>query len=84
MFARKRSERRRSARSTPGSQAWIRLDDGFAVRPCRVIDLSSTGARLSIEGDIPKSFALVLALNTAGRKARIKWRRGNQVGIQFL
>jgi len=85
MFARKRRiERRRSARSTHGSRAWIRLDDSFAVRPCRVLDLSPTGARLSIEGEIPKSFALVLSLNSAGRKARIKWRRGNQVGIQFI
>jgi len=84
MFARKRHERRRSARSTLGSPGWIRLDDGFAVRPCRVIDLSPTGARLSIEGEIPKSFAFLQSLNSAGRKARIKWRRGNQVGIQFI
>jgi len=27
---------------------------------------------------------LLLSLNFAGRKARIKWRRGNEVGIQFL
>jgi hypothetical protein len=84
MFARKRIERRKSARSPHGTRAWIRLDDGFAVRPCRVIDLSPAGARLSIEGEISKSFALLLSLNSAGRKARIKWRRGNQVGIQFL
>jgi hypothetical protein len=49
-----------------------------------VIDLSQTGARLSIEGDITKSFALLLSRNSAGRKARIKWRRGNQVGIEFV
>jgi len=27
---------------------------------------------------------LLLSLNFAGRKARIKWRRGNQLGIQFI
>jgi hypothetical protein len=84
MFARKRTERRKSGRRTLGSRAWIRLDSSFAVRPCRVMDLSPTGARLSIEGEIPKSFALLLSLSSAGRKARIKWRRGNLVGIQFL
>jgi hypothetical protein len=84
MFARKRTERRKSGRSTLGSRAWIRLDSSFAVRPCRVINLSPTGARLSIEGEITKSFALLLSLNSAGRKARITWRRGNQIGIQFL
>jgi hypothetical protein len=84
MFARKRTELRRSTRRTSGSRAWIRLDRSFAVRPCRVLDLSATGARLSIEGEITKSFVLLLSLNSAGRKARIKWRRGNQVGIQFV
>jgi hypothetical protein len=84
MFARKRTELRRSTRRTLGSRAWIRLDSSFAVRPCRVLDLSATGARLSIEGEITKSFLLLLSLKSAGRKARIKWRRGNQVGIQFV
>jgi hypothetical protein len=60
------------------------LDSSFAVRPCRVIDLSPAGARLVIEGDVTKSFVLLLSLNSAGRKARIKWRRGHQVGIQFV
>jgi hypothetical protein len=59
------------------------LEGSFATRPCRVIDLSPTGARLVIDGEIGKSFVLLLSLNVAGRKARIKWRRGNQVGIQF-
>jgi hypothetical protein len=84
MFARKRTEFRRSTRRTLGSRAWIRLEGSFATRPCRVLDLSATGARLSIEGEITKSFVLLLSLNSAGRKARIKWRRGNQVGIEFL
>jgi hypothetical protein len=37
-----------------------------------------------IDGEIGKSFVLLLSLNAAGRKARIKWRRGHQVGIQFV
>src|ERR1700689_4843838 len=45
MFARKRTEFRRSARRTLGSRAWIRLEGSFATRPCRVLDLSATGAR---------------------------------------
>jgi hypothetical protein len=84
MFARKRIERRKSARRTHGSPAWIRLDGSFATRPCRVLDLSPTGAKLSVEGEITQSFVLLLSLNSAGRKARIKWRRGHQAGIQFV
>jgi hypothetical protein len=85
MFAKKHShERRRSTRWTITSPAWIRLENSFAVRPCRVIDLSQTGAKLLVEGEITKSFALLLSRNAAGRKARVKWRRGNQVGVQFV
>ncbi len=94
MFARKRghdvisnrkaSERRKATRRTIKSRAWIRLDGGFAVRPCGVIDLSKTGARLSIEGEITNSFALMLSRDSRGRNARVKWRRGTQVGIEFV
>jgi hypothetical protein len=94
MFARKRgsdtisirksSEQRKSTRKTINSRAWVRLDGGFAVRPCSVVDLSEKGARLSIEGDITKSFTLLLSRNSEGRNARIKWRRGNQVGVEFV
>ena len=28
---------------------WLTLDGGFAKRPCTVIDLSATGARLSVQ-----------------------------------
>ena len=94
MFARKRSgdiisnrkpkEQRKSTRRSINTRAWIRDDGGFAVRPCSVIDISDTGARLSIEGDIPVSFALLLSRDSKGRKARIKWRRGNKVGVIFV
>ena len=93
MFARKRSgdiinrkskEQRKSARKSINTRAWFRVDGGFAVRPCSVIDISDTGARLSIEGDIPASFALMLSRNSKGRNARIKWRRGDKVGVVFV
>jgi hypothetical protein len=93
MFARKRSDvipvrkskdQRKSARKSINTRGWIRADGGFAVRPCGVIDLSDTGARLSIEGDIPNSFALLLSRDAKGRNARVKWRRGDKVGIVFV
>jgi hypothetical protein len=94
MFARKRSgdiisnrkskEQRKSTRRSINTRAWIRVEGGFAVRPCNVIDISDTGARLSIEGDIPSSFALMLSRDSRGRSARIKWRRGDKVGVVFV
>jgi hypothetical protein len=35
------------------AQAYIRVDGGFAVRPCVVLDLSDTGVKISI--DLTKS-----------------------------
>ena len=94
MFARKRGDdiipnrktrdQRKSTRRSINTRGWIRVDGGFAVRPCSVLDLSDTGARLSIEGDIPSSFTLLLSRDSKGRNARIKWRRGDKVGVVFV
>jgi hypothetical protein len=94
MFARKRGDdiipnrksrdQRKSTRRSINTRGWIRVDGGFAVRPCSVLDVSDTGARLSIEGDIPSSFALLLSRDSKGRNARIKWRRGDKVGVVFI
>jgi hypothetical protein len=83
MFARKRGDdiipnrksrdQRKSTRRSINTRGWIRVDGGFAV-----------GARLSIEGDIPSSFALLLSRDSKGRNARIKWRRGDKVGVVFI
>jgi hypothetical protein len=79
-----RKEQRKSTRKSINKGAWIRADGGFAVHPCTVIDLSETGARLSIPGDIPSTFDLLLSRNSRGRGARVKWRRGDKVGIVFV
>jgi hypothetical protein len=84
IVARKSKDQRKSTRRSINTRGWIRVDGGFAVRPCGVLDLSETGARLSFEGDIPSSFALLLSRDSKGRNARIKWRRGSQVGIVFV
>jgi hypothetical protein len=94
MFARKRDpstavsrkpkEQRKSTRRSINSRGWIRVDGGFAVRPCGIVDISDTGARLSVEGNIPPSFSLLLSRDSKGRNARVKWRRGSQVGVVFV
>jgi hypothetical protein len=81
---RKSKDQRKSTRKPVNTRAWIRVDGGFAVRPCTLIDLSDTGARLSIEGEIPASFALLLSQGSKGRNVRVKWRRGNKVGVVFV
>src|SRR4051812_47460594 len=40
---------KREARKSIRQSGWITLDGGFAARPCTVLDLSSAGARISID-----------------------------------
>jgi hypothetical protein len=78
-------EQRRAARIRVGSDAWIR--GGFAVLPCKVVDLSDTGVqiRLSTAQMVPNTFTLLTSRNAgSGRSARVKWRRGTQIGAEFL
>jgi hypothetical protein len=84
---RKPKELRRSYRQKVGVKAWIRLDGGFAVRPCNVVDLSDTGVQITIPATeaVPGIFTLLMARNaSSGRRARVKWRRGLNIGAEFL
>lgn len=82
---------RKDPRTTPrqemGSKAWIRFDDGFSVRACRVLDLSNTGARIMVDAphDVADHFSLLLSRHAApGRRCRIKWRNGSEIGAEFV
>jgi hypothetical protein len=80
-----REDNRRAPRSGCNVNAWIRQEDCFGVHECRVLDLSRGGARLARVDAyrIPKSFVLFLAKNGSGQQARVKWRRGTQIGAEF-
>jgi len=80
-------DNRKSARTSHQTKAWIRLDGGFAVRPCVLVDLSNTGARLRVEAPqvVPKQISLLLSrYSVKGRRCQVKWRRGVHVGVEFL
>ena len=83
---RKTKELRQASRKKLQATAWIRLDGGFAVRSCTVIDLSETGVKISIEPGlwVPAAFIFSLTRTGAGRRARVKWRDGLQHGAEFL
>jgi hypothetical protein len=79
-------EKRRIRRKPLQVDASIRLDGGFALRPCTIMDLSETGARLRVKGmqAVPDHFNLVYLRNqTKGRPCRIKWRRNADIGVEF-
>jgi hypothetical protein len=78
---------RKSLRRSLGTDACIRLDGGFAARPCKVMDISDTGVRIRIEAadSVPSTFSLFVSRTAdSGRRARVKWRRGSQIGAEFL
>jgi PilZ domain len=63
--------------------------DGTWRRPCTMMDVSDTGARLSIDGSIEDlamaEFFLVLSsMGKAYRRCQLTWVNGNQVGVHFL
>ena len=81
----KTEEKRRAPRRGHNVNAWIRQEDRFGLHDCRVLDLSHSGVRLTLvdANRIPQSFVLFLAKNASGQQARVKWRRGTQIGAEF-
>jgi hypothetical protein len=82
-----RKESRKTPREAIGSKAWIRLDGGFSVRACRLIDLSSTGIRITVDAarDVAPRFSLLLSRdNPPGRRCQVKWRKGSEIGAEFI
>jgi hypothetical protein len=82
-----RKDSRRAARSPVGSKVWIRFDDGFSVRECRLVDLSGGGIRILVKApyDVAGQFSLLMTRDAApGRRCRVKWRRDKEIGAEFV
>jgi hypothetical protein len=79
--------RNRAARKSVQQSGWITLDGGFAVRRCVVHDLSSTGAKITVEDASALGGRLRLAFSRdakSGRKCEVVWRRGKSFGVKFV
>ena len=75
------------ARKSMKQPAWITLDGGFAVRHCLVQDISSAGAKLTLEdaAALPGTIRLAFARDArTGRLCQVVWRRGASVGVKFI
>ena len=63
--------------------------DGTWRRDCLMVDVSQTGARLSVEGsleglDLKEFFLLLSSTGLAYRRCRMVRLAGDQIGIEFL
>ena len=79
--------RKREARKSLHQPGWITFEGGFAARPCVVRDLSSSGAKLTIEdpNTLPAKLRLAFSRDARnGRPCEVVWRRGQTVGIKFV
>ena len=81
-----RGERRQAPRRNLNTPGWIRLDGGFGLRECKIVDVSIAGVRISLPfaGKLPETFTLLLSKQAKGHRVRMIWRRANQIGAKFI
>jgi hypothetical protein len=78
---------KRETRKSVRQSGWITLDGGFAARPCTVLDLSSAGAKITVDDPNAVTAKVRLALSRdtrTGRPCQVVWRRGKTIGIKFV
>lgn len=82
-----RHDNRRSPRRIVVEDAWI-IDKrgGWSLIDCTIRDISAGGAKLQIDSarDIPACFDLLLEKELQIIPVRIRWRRRNFMGVEFI
>jgi hypothetical protein len=79
--------KKREARKSLHQPGWITLEGGFAARQCVVQDMSSTGAKVTIDdpNTLPARLRLAFARDArTGRNCEVVWRRGKSFGVKFV
>jgi hypothetical protein len=79
--------KKRESRKSLHQSGWITLEGGFAARQCVVQDMSTTGAKITIDdpNTLPAKLKLAFSRDArTGRKCEVVWRRGKSVGIKFV
>jgi hypothetical protein len=79
--------KKREARKSLRQSGWITLDGGFAARPCVVQDMSTSGAKITVDDSSVLSGRLRLAFARdarTGRNCEVVWRRGKSLGVKFV
>jgi hypothetical protein len=81
------TKKKREVRKSLRQPGWITLDGGFAARPCVVQNMSSTGAKITIDDPnmLPAKLRLAFTRDArTGRPCEVVWRRGKSVGVKFV
>jgi len=81
------SSKKRDTRKSLSQPGWITLEGGFAARQCVVQDMSTTGAKITIDdpNSLPAKLRLAFSRDArTGRRCEVVWRRGKTVGVKFV
>jgi hypothetical protein len=81
------NNKKRDARRSLHQPGWVTLDGGFAARQCVVQDLSSSGAKITLDDAVALTGKLRLAFSRdarTGRSCEVVWRRGKSLGVKFV
>jgi len=79
--------KKREARKSLCRPGWITLEGGFAARQCVVQDMSSSGAKITVDdpNTLPAKLRLAFARDArTGRNCAVVWRRGKSLGVKFV
>jgi hypothetical protein len=79
--------KKREARKSLRQSGWITLEGGFAARQCVVQDISTTGAKITVDDAnvLPAKFRLAFSRDArTGRNCAVVWRRGKSAGVKFV
>lgn len=86
MYQRAFGRKTRPFRKKTELDAWIAIDGSFAVRHCTVLDVSDNGVRLRLDDPdfTARQFELKFARGGRGRRCKIAWRKGREIGAEFV
>jgi hypothetical protein len=82
-----RAKKTRLPRKSVQQAAWLIFDGSFAARPCTVVDLSDTGAKITANDSSAVGSKLRLAFSRdvrTGRPCEVVWQRGKTFGVRFV
>ncbi|OQW55702.1 MAG: hypothetical protein A4S14_12160 [Proteobacteria bacterium SG_bin9] len=77
----------REPRRKQNSKAWIAFPGSFGVVECSVLDMSPSGAKLSVPGAerLGSRFTLTFSISSRqGRMCEVRWRKGSLIGVRFV
>ena len=79
--------KKRETRKSLHQPAWVTLEGGFAARKCLVRDMSSSGAKITVEDSSVLAGRVRVAFSrdtSSGWNCQVVWRRGKTFGVRFV